>query len=122
MRPWISPRTQSRATTSAEDGTHPSFGPEGDWDLEVSANGYVPSSVTASVAAGVETTFDVVINPEVPVVTLDGEPPVFTLPSNETVSSSMTLGNAGFADLDFEIIEVEVPTACLGPNVSAPRV
>ena len=109
------------STTSAEDGTYLLFGPEGDWDLEVSAGGYLPSSVTASVAAGVETTLDVVINPEVPVVTLEGDPPAFALAPDETASSSMTLGNAGFADLDFEIIEVEVPTALARPDRQRPE-
>ena len=84
------------ATTAAEDGTYVLFGPEGEWDLAVFAEGYLSSTVAASVAAEFETTLDVVLNPDVPVVSLEGDPPAFVLAPGESASSSLTLGNCRF--------------------------
>ena len=95
------------SATSADDGTYLLFGPEGTWDLEVAADGYLTGTVDATIAAGVETTLDVVLDPAVPVAVLEGGPIEFTLSPGETGSADATLGNAGFVDLEFEIAEIE---------------
>ena len=94
------------SATSADDGTYLLFGPEGAWDLEASADGYLTGTVDATIAAGVETTLDVVLDPAVPVAVLEGGPIEFTLTPGETGSAEATLGNAGFVDLEFEIAEI----------------
>jgi hypothetical protein len=106
---------------TAEDGTYLLFGPAGDWELTATADGYLPSTVSASVAAGFETTLDVILNPDIPIATLEGDPPAFSLATGETGTASVTLGNVGFADLDFEIIEVEVPAALAQPDAQLPN-
>jgi hypothetical protein len=106
---------------TAEDGTYLLFGPAGDWELTATADGYLPSTVSASVAAGFETTLDVILNPDIPIATLEGDPPAFSLAPGETGTASVTLGNVGFADLDFEIIEVEVPAALAQPDAQLPN-
>ncbi|MGH9249720.1 MAG: carboxypeptidase regulatory-like domain-containing protein, partial [Acidimicrobiales bacterium] len=95
------------STTSADDGTYLLFGPEGTWDLEVSAEGYLTDTVDATIAAGVKTTLDVVLNPAVPVAVLEGGPIEFSLSPGETGTAEAVLRNAGFVDLEFEIAEVE---------------
>ena len=93
--------------TSAEDGSYRLFGPEGTWDLEVSADGYLTKTVDATIEAGVTTTLDVVLDPAVPVAVLEGGPIEFSIPPGDTAVAEATLRNAGFVDLDFQIAELE---------------
>ena len=95
------------SATSADDGSYLLFGPEGTYDLEVSADGYLTGTVDATIAAGVETTLDVVLDPAVPVAVLEGGPIEFTLAPGETDAADATLSNAGFVDLEFEVAEIE---------------
>ncbi|MBA3288071.1 MAG: carboxypeptidase regulatory-like domain-containing protein, partial [Acidimicrobiia bacterium] len=98
-------------TTSGDDGTYLLFGPEGTADLRVAADGYLPSTVTATIVAGSQTTLDIVLDPAVPVAVLEAEPLEFTLSAGGTDEGEAVLRNEGFVDLEFETAEIDVATA-----------
>ncbi|HZM72973.1 MAG TPA: carboxypeptidase regulatory-like domain-containing protein [Candidatus Polarisedimenticolia bacterium] len=110
-------------TTTADDGSWSVIGPEGSWPVDVSADGYVPASINATIVRGVTTGgADAAIHKIQPHAGLDDSPIIFVLSPDKTRNVVRELTNTGgHADLTFTIGEVNLDPATAIAGSPTPR-
>lgn len=97
-------------TTTAGDGTWQVVGPEGTWDADFGAAGYVAASRTVDIVAGATTTgADQALHLDHAHAAIDGGPFVFVLTPSRTGHGTIVVSNpAGHRDLTFSVGEVDL--------------
>jgi hypothetical protein len=94
-------------TTTLADGYYSRAVPEGTYDIEVIADGYVSQTVYAYPVVGGETvTVDFDLRLLAPCLSVDPTSLEQTLAADTTASQALTLNNAGAAAVDFELLEM----------------
>jgi len=78
---------------------------EGTYPITVTADGYVTQTGEVVITAGATTETDFDLRLDAPCATASPESIELTVPSGDTGSAELTLGNAGAAAYDFEIFE-----------------
>jgi subtilisin family serine protease len=103
---WLGSPTDFTSTT-ADDGTWSVIGPEGTWPVDVAADGYVGTSLDATIVRGVTTSgADASIHRAQPHSSLDESPLVFVLPAGHSKTATVVLDNTGgHVDLTFDVFE-----------------
>ncbi len=104
---------------SAETGPDGSFqiaGPAGTWALDSAAPGYVDASAPVTITAGVSTPVEVLIDPAVPLIGVDGGPIDLTVTEGGSDSAALTVSNVGFADLEWSIVELDAAATVARPQ------
>jgi subtilisin family serine protease len=104
------------------DGRYQLLGPAGTWPVEVTAEGYVDTTVEATIVAGRQATLDVTLEPAVPRAVLEGAPLTFSVVAGGGDVAELTLRNEGVVDLEFALRErLVLPGPALGRAGTPPR-
>jgi subtilisin family serine protease len=114
--------TYRTSTVTDAGGGYQLLGPAGTWPVEVTAEGYVGTTVEATIEAGGQATLDVALDLAVPRAVLEGAPLAFTVEAGGTGVAGLTLRNEGAVDLEFELHErLVLPGPELGRAGAPPR-
>jgi subtilisin family serine protease len=108
---WPETTPYEVVATTAADGTYRLIGPEGTWPADVTATGYLGTTLEVTIVRGTTTGgHDASIHRDIPHAVLEGgDPIVVVLPPGGTSSSTLTLSNpGGHQPLTFSIGEVNL--------------
>ncbi|MBT8206771.1 MAG: carboxypeptidase regulatory-like domain-containing protein, partial [Acidimicrobiia bacterium] len=101
---WDGAPLDLTALTDAFGGFH-LVGPEGNWPAEIVSDGYLSFAGDLAIVAGIETTHDVMLDPDVALLTLSPDALVVTVAAGGTADTVFTIGNDGTQPLEWLINE-----------------
>jgi uncharacterized membrane protein len=103
------------------DGSFARWMEEGTYDMHVSADGYVTSDLSFTVTAGGTLTQNVDLRLDAPCTSRDPDSFSVELPVGATMTTPLSLTNAGGGELDFSLLETDRSLPPLGRRVKAAR-
>jgi subtilisin family serine protease len=97
--------TYRTSAVAGAGGSYQLLGPAGTWPVEVTAEGYVGTTVEATIVAARQATLDVELEAALPRAVLEGAPLAFTVEAGGTDVAELILRNEGPVDLEFQLRE-----------------